>query len=538
MKKKIGALIILAALTVLVLAGCNEKEPTVEKWDEEVTLTWWIVGGTDEYYQHYWSEMASWKELQERTGINVKFQVAINYEAYLPMMSAKTYPHIITAGNLSKYPGRMAALHDDGISIALNDYMDEYMPNFKEIVEEYPQIGQDLRLNGGVYTFLSTLYDVNDDAQRALTSKIGPMIREDWLENVGMDVPTNMEEWYKVLKAFKLQDPNGNGEQDEEPFIACSSGWKFFLPAYGIDDDPSIMKDENGSEYVVLGYMTDNYKEYLTEMNKWYTEGLLYNMFEGTSVEKMNERVTQNFAGSWKGYVNHIDETISDSFINLLREKAPDVSITAAPWPETADGYQWCFSDISSFHADTTVITDNAVKDGVDEAAAYFLDYLLSEEGSTLLTWGIEGESYEVVGGEKQLMSGMNDMVDFYGKKIAKINTYADNLTVAFPARADIVAEFVFAQKSDEYKEASYTWAKGDTSYKMLAPCQLSTELEAEADTIQEDMKNYMSKMRHRFVTGRIPLTEYDTYVEQVKLLGGDKFEEIWQTAYDEYLTR
>lgn len=538
MKRKIISVILLALLAVLVFAGCKENEETVEKWDEEVTLTWFLIGGSDEYYNHYWSEMASWKEIQERTGINVDFQVAINYEAYLPMMSAKTYPHIITAGNLSKYPGRMAGLHDDGISIALNDYMDEYMPNFKAIVEEYPKIGQDLRLNDGEYTFLSTLYDVNDDAQRALTSKGGLMIRADWLDNVGMDIPTNMNEWYEVLKAFKLQDPNGNGAQDEEPFIACSSGWKYFLPAYGIDDDPSIMVDENGEEYVVFGYMTENYKEYLTEMNKWHTEGVLYNMFEDTSLEKMQERVTQNFAGAWKGNVNHIDETLSSSYINQLKEKAPEVEFAAVPWPKTADGYQWCFSDISSFHADTTVITDNAVKAGVDTAAAYLLDYLLSEEGSTLLTWGIEGESYEEVGGEKQLMDGMNDMIDFYGTKVAKINTYADNLTVAFPARADIVADFVFAQKSEEYKEVSYTWAQGDTSYKMLAPCQLSVELEAESNTIEDEMLNYISKMRNRFITGRIPLTEYDTYVEQVKLLGGDTYQNIWQQAYDEYKVR
>lgn len=536
MKHRIISLVLFALCVGMIFVGCDDEE--VKKWDEEVTLTWWVVGDSDEYYQHYWAEMKSWQEIQKRTGINVKFEVAINYEAYLPMMSAKTYPHVITAGNLSKYPGRMAALYDDGISIKLNDYMDEYMPNFKEIVEKYPKIGQDIRLNDGVYSFLSTFYDVNDDKQRALTSKGGLMLRGDWLDAVGMDVPINMEEWYNVLKAFKIQDPNGNGVQDEEPFVACSSGWKYFLTAYGIDDDPSIMKDENGEEYVVLGYMTENYKEYLTEMNKWYTEGLLYNMFEATSLEKMQERVTQNFAGAWKGNVSHIDETNSSSYINQLKEKAPDVEFAAAPWPKTADGYQWCFSDISSFHADTTVITSNAVKDGTDTAAAYLLDYLLSEEGTTLLAWGIEGESYEVVGGEKRLMDGMNEMVDFHGTKIAKINTYADNLTVAFPSRADIVADFVFAQKSDEYKEASYTWAEGDTSYKMLAPCQLSVELEAEANEIQEEMKNYMSKMRHRFVTGRMPLTNYDAYIEQVKLMGGDTFEDIWQRAYDEYVVR
>ena len=50
----------------------------------------------------------------------------------------------------------------------------------------------------------------------------------------------------------------------------------------------------------------------------------------------------------------------------------------------------------------------------VVEAAAYIIDYMLSENGSTYLTWGIEGESYEVKNGEKQLMDGMDETVDFH----------------------------------------------------------------------------------------------------------------------------
>jgi len=541
MKKKVLAMIVFAMLACLVFAGCKggKGESSIEGWEEDnVTLTWWLVGGTDEYYSYYWSEMKSLQKIQELTNINIEFQVAINYEAYLPMMSAKTYPHVITAKNLERYTGRLAGMYNDGVSVALNDYMEEYMPNLTALIEEYPNLGRDIRLDDGAYTFLSTFYDSTDDIQRALTSTYGLVIRQDWLDNVGMDVPTDMSEWYDVLKAFKLQDPNGNGTQDEEPYIACSSGWKYFLPAYGIDDDPSIMKNENGEDKVVYGYMTDNYKEYLIEMNKWYTEGLLYNMFENTSLEKQNERVTQNFAGAWKGGTGNFDEDDATSFINVLKEGSPNVEFAAAPWPKTADGYQWCFADISSFHRDTTVITGNAVKDGVDEAAAYLLDFMLSEEGSNLLTWGIEGESYEVVGGEKQLMEGMDEVIEFHGTKMPKINTYADNLTVAFPARGDIVADYVFSQKSEEYQEASYTWAEGDTSYKMQAPCQLNVELEAKADEYQDDMLNYISKMRNRFVTGRLPITQYDTYVEQVKLMGGDDFVNLWQQAYDAYIAR
>ena len=541
MKRKIVSILLFAILVCLVLAGCKGQKTSESKKfseDGEITVTWWLMGGTDEYYQHYWKEMKSLQKIQEITGINIDFQVAINYDAYLPMMTAKTYPQILTAKNNERYAGRLAAMYSDGVSVSLNEYMDEYMPNFKAIVEENPQIGRDLRLDDGTYSYLTRIYDTNDDKQRALTSTYGLAIRKDWLDNVGMDIPENMEEWYRVLKAFKTQDPNGNGEADEEPYIACSSGWKYFLPAYGIDDDPSIMVNNEGKEYVVFGYTTENYKAYLTEMNKWYTENLLYYMFDKVSLENQRDRINGNFAGAWKGAIDHMEEDVVDSNINILREKSPDAKIAAVPWPKTPDGKRWCFSDISSVHRDTTVITSNAEKDGVAEACAYLLDYMLSEEGSTLLTWGIEGESYEVVGGEKQLMAGMDEMVDFHGKKITTISLYADPTTIAFPTRGDIVADFILSQKSPEYVEACMTWAKGDTSYKVQQTCQLTVAMQEEVSTIEDEMKNYMTKMRQRFVTGRVPLTNYDSYVEQARLLGSETYTQIWQEAYDAYLAR
>ena len=549
MKKKIGIIVLFALLTTLVFVGCkkdgddkytSKTNIEVEPWSEEgVELTWWLMGGVDEYYQHYWSDMACFKEIQALTGIKIKFDVAVNYEAYLPMMSAKTYPHIITAKNNEKYAGRLAAMYNDGVSQSLNKYIEDgLMPNFKEIIDNNPDIARDLKLNDGTYSYLTRIYDATDDNQRALTSVYGLIIRQDWLDKVDKEIPTNMAEWYDVLKAFKTGDPNGNGEADEEPYIACSSGWKYFMPAYGIDDDPSLMVDENGEEYVVFGYTTDNYKEYLEDMNKWYQEGLLYYMFDGVSLENQRDRIVNNFAGSWKGAIENVEADKEDSTINVLKKSNPKAELSAVPWPMTEDGKLWCFSDISSVHRDTTVITSNAVKDGVDEAAAYLLDFMLSEDGTTLLTWGIEGESYEVVGGEKQLVDGMDEMVEFYGKNISKVYTYADPTTIAFPTRGDIVAEYVLGQKPDDYVEACMTWATGDTSYKIQATCQLTVEQQTAADVMEDEMLNYMSKMRNRFVTGAIPLTNYDSYVEQCNLLGAEDYTAIWQEAYEGYINR
>lgn len=550
MRKKIGSVLFIAAMTCAMLVGCGNGEDkessktrgTDENWqtyqeksgdESEMSIDWWLVGGQDNYYQYYWSEMIGLKKIQEICGININFKVAQSYDVYLPMMTAKSYPDVITGYNLEKYRGRMSSMYYDEVSADLGNYMEEWMPNFSRIIEEYPKIGQDLRLDTGEYTFVSSLYDVDDKEDRIAASERGLGIRQDWLDEVGMDIPETMEEWYNVLLAFKNYDPNGNGLQDEEPVNMCSSGWKYFLPAYGIDDDPSI--DENGN--VVYGFMTESYKEYLTELNKWSNEGLIYNMFENTSIEKMKERVTGNYAGAWKASAGDFDVNDSGSFISILRDVAPNAEFAAAPWPKTADGYQWCFSDISSFARDTTVITDLAVKNGRDKAAAYIIDYMLSESGSAYLNWGVEGESYEVVNGEKQKMDGMKKMVEFRDEKIPTFNTYADPITVMLPQFGQI-ASYVLSNMDESYYKACETWSKGDTSYKILAPCQLSVEQEQEVDQFEDNMKNYIARMRMRFIESKVPLTDYDAYVEQVKIMGGEEFVKIWQSAYDAYLER
>lgn len=49
-----------------------------------------------------------------------------------------------------------------------------------------------------------------------------PFINKAWLDRLGLEIPTTVDEWYEVLKAFKEQDANGNGDpNDEIPLTAA-----------------------------------------------------------------------------------------------------------------------------------------------------------------------------------------------------------------------------------------------------------------------------------------------------------------------------
>lgn len=547
MKKRILSLLLVASMTLsMALVGCGKSTTSsdpgskgdsktasagISKFEKDgVVLKWWLVGGHDEYYQHYFEDMKGLQKIQEETGITIDFEVQTNEDGYLPMMTAQNYPDIVTAKNMEMYPGRLDKLFLDGISTDMTPYIEKYMPNFKSILENYPTIAKDLQVSSGEYTFASTLYDVESEEDRAATSVYGLAIRKDWLETVGMEVPTNIAEWFDVLMAFKSMDPNGNGVQDEEPICMASSGWKYFLVAYGIGDDPII--DENGK--VFYGYATDGYKDYLTEMNKWYSEGLIYNWFKKATLIDREERVTQNFAGAWKADADHFDTDDTGSYISVLRDSVPEAEFAASPWPETEDGTLWCYSNIASFHRDTTIITSNCTE---VEAACWLIDAMYSEEGSTYLSWGIEGESYEVVNGEKKMLDGMDDSVQYFDTNIKARYQYADPTTIGFP-KFKSFASCILGTKSEGYVEACKVWAQGDTSYRMPYAAQLNDEQSKKVEEVTEGMKSYISEKRQDFITGKEPLTNYDAYVEQLKLFGSEDYENIWQECYDAYAAR
>lgn len=51
-------------------------------------------------------------------------------------------------------------------------------------------------------------------------------INKDWLEKVGMEMPTTLDELHDVLVAFKENDCNGNGDAtDEIPMSFMANNW-------------------------------------------------------------------------------------------------------------------------------------------------------------------------------------------------------------------------------------------------------------------------------------------------------------------------
>ena len=134
-----------------------------------------------------------------------------------------------------------------GMLIGLNDLIENNTVYLKQILNENPSyrklLAQD---NGEIYSLpcLAVCYHCNYSQKM--------FINKTWLDNLGLEMPTTIEEYYNVLVAFKEQDANGNGDpNDEIPLITCNGGWHvdldgFLMCAFIYSDPDTKMAVEDG----------------------------------------------------------------------------------------------------------------------------------------------------------------------------------------------------------------------------------------------------------------------------------------------------
>ena len=101
-------------------------------------------------------------------------------------------------------------------------------------------------------------------------------IRVDWLEKMGMEIPTTLSDLEKALYAFRNNDPDGNGVKDTYGFSFYNTpgNVQMFAAIYGaFGAHPQIFQVKNGE--LVYGSTLPETKEALTLLNKWYKEGII-----------------------------------------------------------------------------------------------------------------------------------------------------------------------------------------------------------------------------------------------------------------------
>jgi len=186
--------------------------------NEPITLK--FMTGKSPVTAHDYNEVTVWKEYAKLSNINIEWELVqsdgLEEKRNLALASG-SLPDVFYTSHMP--PADLLKYGEQGVFVSLNDLITEYMPNLTSLFEKYPETKKGITFPDGNIYSLPTIHDPD-----FLEVNLGMShwIREDWLGQLGMDLPKTTDEYYEYLKAVKETDLNGNGIADEIPFGAHS----------------------------------------------------------------------------------------------------------------------------------------------------------------------------------------------------------------------------------------------------------------------------------------------------------------------------
>ncbi|WP_165842304.1 extracellular solute-binding protein [Paenibacillus xerothermodurans] len=551
LKKRVSRSLLAYVLLGGTLAGCSgggtEAEPALDTTESAGTesLSLPIVEKpiTIKWYQRNYvetelksmGEMEAFKELEKRTGIHIEFvhpPNSGNNEALNVMLATGDYPDVIF-WDWAGVPRGLTGLINDGVAIKLNDYLDKYAPNYKKALEKYPEVKKYVTLDDGTYP---SFFQLDPDPMR--TSYNGLIIRKDWLDKLGLQPPTTIDEWHNVLRAFKEKDPNGNGKADEIPYSIAKapsgtalggigSGMSEFTAAWGILD--GFYKDP-ASGKLLYGPLQPQYKDYLTTMANWYEEGLIDSEFASTDSKGLTTKLQNELVGTTYGSLG----SLIGNTTTVARTKNPNFSLIGVKPPIGPAGkpYNYAASTIQKVGLSAIISTSSKYPKEI----VRLIDYMYSDEGQALLNWGIEGKSYTVKDGNKTYTDDIMRNKDGKAPQQAIYHyatpVFGHTKVMEYDAWSQISLPF------PEQKESIKTFASADTSLNTPTTLSFTAEESSTLGSIMSDINTYKQETVLRILMGTDPVSKIDELQERLKSMGIEEAGQIYQAAYDRFNAR
>ena len=298
-------------------------------------------------------------------------------------------------------------------------------------------------------------------------------VRADYLEKAGMGEPQNLDDYYKMLKAFSESDFDGNGANDT--FGLTMTGdtsrcdW-IFDPAFGI----TTTWEKNAGSYSHK-FISSGMKDKLEFYNKLYSEGILDPEYITDKWDTMEDKYYSGKAGMICGNVGITMNIYQGKMNNVQGSDTPIISLKP---PADAFGAIDASKEPRGYMI-------SALSEVQDEAFA-FLEYWVTPEGNITEKLGLEGIHHNMKDGAYVL----TDQHPTFESRFF------------YPKLEDPVKVLVLAAaQSLDYADKMVTFDN------MFA---YPEELQPQADNANNTYQEYS----YKFITGEMPLSDFDKYVE------------------------
>lgn len=509
----LAALLVLAMLVPMSAIAEDVTFPV-----ENIEFTYWYPMWEDETRfvgNGDMGDLHMYQQLEQDTGVKIAWihpPVAENKTAFNVMLAQKDLPDIITQEYYVDYPGGPDKAIADGVYLRLNELMEAYAPEYWALINEDPEIRSQTRTDeGNVWCF----YMIDSFAQ---PSYYGPVYRKDWLDKLGLEVPTTIDEYHDMLVAFK--DEMGA----DVPLYMSYEGFfrnsKMLMSAFDVSHEFFV------SDGVIrYGPVEDGFRDYLAMMKQWLDEGLIDGEFATRTQSGAYEAyVTNNRTGAW--------EDAHFTWQGLLAKATdPDMELISGPYLKLTPDQTIHFRQ-QNYRAqqNATAITTACEN---PEIAVAWLNMKFTEQYRIWGNYGIEGLTYEMVDGQPRFTEYAYSNPDGLS-----LNQVLYKYCFGKGPYYRIMGRnwFTFLP---EGVAAMTIWYESSDGAAMLSPYMSMTPEDGEEYAIiMSDIETYVKESAVAFITGELSLDKWEDYVRTIESMGLDQALSIKQASYESFLKR
>lgn len=468
------------------------------------------------------------QELQNRTGITLDItSTAITSAADTVSLQVASgdYPEIWSSFG-SYYTAGISDAIEQEIIWDLAEYKDN-LPSYFYILDNFSIYGKNAYTDEGFVGVLNGIW-TNPVVD------VGLAVRQDYLDELGLEEPKTLEDFYEALTQMKAKYGatyymNQDSSDPVNSFAQCfgvvgnassSSSYAYYLA-------------KNGEE-VTFSPLEESFRDYLETMAQWYSEGLIYADFLSATdaipsadiLLRGDIGVTYYNAASYTTLMSQVE---AGSSFKLTPVEVPVNVETGEP------GHLGRLVDYVSpkGYSLSTALDTGSEK---FQAVCSMLDYLYTNEGSELFNYGIEGETftYDDQGNHvwTDLMVNNPDGLA-YSWCISRYTFGAGSFRID--------SSRTLANYGDEEMHLIEVWNDGQCDTRDVLPTSGLSLTADEASSFAagfSDIRTHAQQNILAFITGTRPISEYDTFVEELKSMKVDDCTQILQDALDRYNQR
>lgn len=517
-------------------AAPETEEPTEEPADtgisyplveETYEVTWWLSFMSQ--FSQSISGMADYAAIQyaeDLTNIHINWQ-EVSYSAANDqrniIIASEDYPDIMPLS--AYYTGGQTAAIADGVIYDLAPLMEENAPDMLSYYTSTDEIRRNFYNSDGS---AAGLFTVRDEVGQTTNSALA--VRGDWLDELGMDVPTTYDELTAYMEACR--DKYGA----DSALLMDSS--MLFTQGISAGYDTKGYISSGRSFYQIdgvvdCGIASDSTKEFMEWYAQIYADGLVCRDWMSVSeAPGETDRWSYVFNGQSCVFM------VAANQVSLMEESGridnPDFYVQAIPYLAKEKGGSTHMADGSTFgmggYTNITTACDNP------ELVLRWFNYWWTDDGIMTANLGVQGDSWDYD----------EDGNWYYTDALLNNEWGVDPSTAIYAFTvSDFVLTYYMGEKltalySDQTMELLDTWgSNADTAYNMPTNLEVLEEDKADYSNYISELETYAVQKLGAFLTGAEDIeTGWDEYVETCSKMGYDYCIEAWQKALDDYLSR